>query len=208
MVTSLQSVQLQSAQFLLKALKETEQQSQAETGNTRTALLQRYGIDTSSSSSLSQNTLSGLLDIASNTDEDDDTAVSTDVTTESFMTGLKAKLEELAQTAGNSQQAQSMLAALEAGTLVVTDPLNGIAVMARDVDDASGKDADGEPGTTIDKTGWSEFLKTHLARGDTGAFSRTSDGSYVDAVTGDSAYFGAIGSAYFYLSWPQSTVAT
>lgn len=206
MVTPLQSVQLKSAQFLLKSLKETEQQAQSETANTRTALLQRYGIDTSSSTPLSQNTLSGLLDIASNAEEEEAATISTDVTTASFMTGLKEKLKDLANTAGSSKQAQSMLAALEAGTLVVTDPLNGVSVTAWDVDDAAdgNGDATGRPNTSIEKTGWSEFLKAHLTRENDGAFSKTAEGSYVDAKTGSSAYFGTVGSGYVYLSWPQT----
>ncbi len=200
MVTPLQSVRLQSAQFLLKALKETEQQT--ETSNTRTALLQRYGVDTSSSSS---QTLSALLSsLSPATTETEEPAISNDITTASFMAGLKKSLEEMAETAGTSAQGKSMLAALEAGALTVTDPLSGVTIKAWDPDSADEKNTDSKTGTEIETSGWSAFLKAHLSRGADAAFVKTSEGSYVDKTTGDNAYFGTVGSEYVYLTWPQA----
>lgn len=212
MVTPLQSLRIQSSQFLLKALKENEQQTQSESSSTRSALLQRYGVDTSSSTSQSQKTLSALLDTLS--PGTDTTApaqlaaeISPDVTTASFMAGLKKTLEDMAGAPGTGKQAESMLAALDAGTLTVTDPLKGVAIKAWDVDSAADKDTRTITGDTVETSGWSDFLRTHLARGNSGAFTRTAEGSYTDAVTGDNAYFGTVGSTYVYLSWPQSTTA-
>ncbi|HTO33191.1 MAG TPA: hypothetical protein VL202_18750 [Pararhizobium sp.] len=203
MVTPLQSVRLQSAQFLLKALKETEQQS--DTGNSRTALLQRYGIDTSSSSS---QTLSALLSsLSPATTETEEPAISNDVTTASFMAGLKKSLEAMAETAGTSAQGKSMLAALEAGTLTVADPLSGVTIKAWDTGSADEKDTDSKAGAAIEKSGWSAFLKAHLSRDADAAFTKTAEGSYVDKTTGDNAYFGTVGSEYVYLTWPQAKPA-
>ncbi|OBZ92821.1 hypothetical protein ADU59_24100 [Pararhizobium polonicum] len=211
MVTSLQAVRTLSSEYILKALKETDQQSQSQGGGTRNALLQRYGIDTSSSTSNAQSTLTALLNTLSaqtktltTTDEAAETAVSTDIQTASFMTGLKQKLEDMAGLAATSKQATSMLAALEAGTLTVTDPAKGITIKAWDVDSAAEKETTSKTGDTGETTGWSQFLKSHLTRGDSGAYAKTADGSYIDASTGDSAYFGTIGSGYVYLSWPQA----
>ncbi|OJF91292.1 hypothetical protein [Pararhizobium antarcticum] len=205
MVTPLQSVRLQSAQFLLKALKETEQETQAQASNTRTALLQRYGVEPSSSGS--SNTLAGLLSgLSPSTTQTPATEVtiSTDVTTASFMAGLKQSLQERTETAGTGAQGKSMLAALEAGTLAVTDPLNGVTITAWDPTTADAKDTAGNTGKTTETSGWSAFLKTHLARADNAAFVKTADGSYVDTITGNSAYFGTVGSVYVYLTWPQA----
>lgn len=201
MVTPLQSIRLQSAQFLLKALKETEQQT--DNSNTRTALLQRYGVDTSSSSS---QTLSALLSSLSpaTTETEEPAMISNDITTASFMAGLKKSLEEMAQTAGTSAQGKSMLAALEAGTLAVTDPLSGVTITAWDPDSDEEKNTDSKTGTEIEKSGWSAFLKAHLSRGSDAAFTRTAVGSYVDKTTGGNAYFGTVGSEYVYLTWPQA----
>lgn len=214
MVTSLQAVRTLSSEYLLKALKETEQQSQSQSSGTRNALLQRYGIDTSSSTSNSQTTLTALLNVLSAqtktvtaTDETAETAVSTDIQTASFMTGLKQKLEDMAGVAGTSKQATSMLAAFEAGTLTVTDPVKGITIKAWDVDNAAEKETTSKTGDASETTGWSQFLKSHLTRGDTAAYAKTAEGSYIDASTGDSAYFGTIGSGYVYLSWPQTKTA-
>jgi hypothetical protein len=201
-----------SSQSLLKVLKETEQSLQSQGSSARSALLQRYGVDTSSSTALSQKTLSALLDtLSSKTDAvtatDEAVEISPDVTTASFMSGLKQKLEDMASAPGGSQQAKSMLAALDAGTLVVSDPPAAVMIRAWDSDSVQENNTTGRTGEKIEQTGWSSFLKSHLARGDSGAYSKTAEGSYIDAVTGGSAYFGTVGSAYVYLSWPQANTA-
>lgn len=211
MVSSLQSVRLLSSQSLLKVLKEAEQPAQSQGSSARNALLQRYGVDTSSSTALSQKTLSALLntlsskaDASTTTDKAVETAISADVTTSSFMSGLKQKLEDMANVPGGNQQAKSMLAALEAGMLVVTDPVAGVTIKAWDIDSAQEKGTTSKTGEKIERTGWSSFLKSHLARGDAGSYSKTAEGSYIDVVTGGSAYFGTVGSEFAYLSWPQA----
>lgn len=205
MVTPLQSVRLLSSQFLLKAIKETEQQSQPQGSGTRSALLQRYGIDTSSAATRSQKTLSALLDaISSKTNATPTPAktVSTDVTTASFMEGLKEKLEEMMDVQSTSKQAKSMFAALDAGTLTVTDPVKGVTIKAWDVNSGKEKSTTGKSGDKNEASDWSSFLKSHLARGDTGSYAKTAEGSYIDIPSGGNAYFGTIGSEYVYLTWP------
>lgn len=204
MVTPLQSVRLQSAQLLLKALKENEPQS--ETSNTATTLLRRYGIDTSGSSS---QTLSALLSsLSPAATETPEPVISNDITTASFMAGMKQSLDDMAETAGTSTQAKSMLAALEAGTLTVTDPLSGVTIKAWDTDSAGEKDTESKIGTATEKSGWSAFFEAHLSRGSGAAFTKTTEGSYVDKITGDNAYFGTVGSQYVYLTWPQAKTAS
>ncbi|MBY5533688.1 hypothetical protein HFO58_11020 [Rhizobium leguminosarum] len=210
MVTPLQSVRLLSSQFLLKAIKETEQQSQSQSSGTRNALLQRYGIDTSSDATRSQKTLSALLEAISSKANAAPTlakTVSTDVTSASFMEGLKEKLEEMTDVQSTSSQAKAMLAALGAGTLTVTDPVKGVTVKAWDVDSAKEKSTSGKSGDKVEATDWSSFLKSHLARGDTGAYTKTAQGSYIDIPSGGSAYFGIIGADYVYLTWPHEKTA-
>lgn len=212
MVTPLQSVGQITSQYLLNALKDIDAQSSAQArsqaGTERSALLKRYGVDTSSTSG--SQTLATMLDGLSSRSEATEqaanpttTAMSSDVTTASFMAGLNQELTDMAAEPATSKQAKAMLAALTAGTLTVTDPIAGVAVRAWDVEKDSDKTKDA--GTKTDSVGWSQFLKTHLQRGDAGGFSRTAEGSYVDAVTGANAYFGTAGAGYTYLSWPSAT---
>lgn len=210
MVSPLQSIRSLTSQSLLKSLKETDQQSQTQSDNARSSLLQRYGVNTSSSRS--EKSLSALLHAqyartspSTATDKSSETKISTDITTSSFMGGLKQKLEEMATAAGTSKQAKSMLAALEAGTLTVTDPLKGVTLTAWDIKNAQEKNTPSKPGKHIEPSGWSQFLKANLTLGNTGGYARSSDGSYVDQADNTSSYFGTVGSQYVYLSWPQSS---
>lgn len=218
MVSALQSVRLLTSQYMLKALKQVEQQtqSQSDTTSAQSALLSRYGIDTSSDSSSFSNsgsgTLSTMLDALNAkyvTEAETAPAVETpdisdDVTTSSFMTGLKAKLKELQAAPDTAAQGDALLAALKAGTLVVSDPVNGRQIKAWDVDDAAQKAVTERAATMIDNTGWSAFLKTHLTRGEGGAYARNADGSFTDRPSGAKAYFGTLGSGYVYLTWAQA----
>lgn len=218
MVSALQSVRLLTSQYMLKAMKQVEQQQQQQSqGSTaQSALLSRYGIDTSSSSSSGSGSgiLSTMLDAleatydvaSSSTDTTENPAISDDITTASFMKGLKAKLTDLKTQPGYADQAEAMLAALKAGTLTVSDPVNGRQIKAWDATSDAEKNTTSKPGTAIDNTGWSDFLKAHLTRGEGGTYARQADGSFVDKPTGQNAYFGTIGSDYVYLTWPASAV--
>lgn len=210
MVTPLASVRLMSAQLLVKAInQEASQTSGDSSSSTASRLLAGYGIDASSSSTLSGSTLSGLLDATANASANTATQEeeSDDITTASFMAKLRETLEEMSGAAGGNAQADAMLAALEAGTLKVSDPVNGVEITAWNVGDSAEKDTTQKDGTDIGRDGWSAFLREHLKRGENVAYARTADGSYIDAVTGANAWFGNVGSTWYYLSWNAPSAA-
>ncbi len=214
MVSSIQSIRLMTTQIALKALKEQEETTTS-TSSASSSLLQQYGLDTSTSSS--NDTLTRLLTTLATKNPDSTvnttpnttpTPVSTDVTTASFMRSLKDSLEEMADTAAGKKQADAMLAALKAGTLTVTDPVSGQKIAAWDVDDEKHKDTTSGAATTIATNNWSDFLKERLTRGEDVSYAKSSDGSYIDKTTGENAYFGTVGSKYYYLSWPAANANT
>jgi hypothetical protein len=121
-----------------------------------------------------------------------------DVSSTAFMTSLKQRIEALQKSPETKDVGDSMMKALDAGTLTVTDATSGKEITAWDPDNS---DATASTATTIDQTDWSSFLKEHLARDSDGRYSRNADDSQVDKVTGDSSYFGMINDNYYYLSW-------
>ena len=203
------STRINATKLALKAIREQEDNSAA-TSSPRTAILESYGIDTSPSSANTR--LTQLLaqyaqssDTDTETDETGTQAPSGDITQASFMTNLKATLEELAKDPSKSAQAKAMLEALAAGTLTVADPTEGTKIKAWDVE--ADKNTTSRPATEIATTGWSDFLKDHLKR-DGSAYAKSAGGAYVDSVSGDNAFFGNIGSRYYYLTWPQAQTGT
>ncbi len=203
------STRINATKLALKAIKEQEDNS-ASTSSPRTAILDSYGIDTSPSSTNTRLTqlLAQYAQVSGNDAETDDTstqAPSGDITQASFMTSLKATLEELSKDPSKSTQAKAMLEALAAGTLTVSDPTEGAKIKAWDVE--ADKTTTSKPATEITTTGWSDFLKDHLKR-DGSAYAKTTGGAYVDSISGDNAFFGNVGSRYYYLTWPQAKTGT
>ena len=203
------STRINSTKLALKAIKEQEDNS-ASTSSPRTAILDSYGIDTSPSSTNTRLTqlLAQYAQVSGNDAETDDTstqAPSGDITQASFMTSLKATLEELSKDPSKATQAKAMLEALAAGTLTVSDPTEGAKIKAWDVE--ADKTTTSKPATEITTTGWSDFLKDHLKR-DGSAYAKTTGGAYVDSISGDNAFFGNVGSRYYYLTWPQAKTGT
>ncbi|WP_421414816.1 hypothetical protein [Agrobacterium tumefaciens] len=203
------STRINSTKLALKAIKEQEDNS-ASTSSPRTAILDSYGIDTSPSSTNTRLTqlLAQYAQVSGTDAETDDTstqAPSGDITQASFMTGLKATLEELSKDPSKATQAKAMLEALAAGTLTVSDPTEGTKIKAWDVE--ADKTTTSKPATEITTTGWSDFLKDHLKR-DGSAYAKTTGGAYVDSISGDNAFFGNVGSRYYYLTWPQPKTGT
>ncbi|MEB3045108.1 hypothetical protein [Rhizobium mulingense] len=207
MVSALDNSRMVSTQYALKNLRSSDESSEDTQSSSAASILRGYGLDSSSVSLLSNQALSGLLDTLSSkddtSDETDTTDDRADVTSGSFMSMLKQQLQEAAAAEGESGKAHDMLAALEAGTLTISDPTQGVSVAAWDVDDPDETDTESKVGRTIDVRGWSEFLNAHLERGSDGAFIKE-NGSYVDQTTEGNAFFGLIGSNYYYLSWPQT----
>ncbi|MDK4727225.1 hypothetical protein [Rhizobium phaseoli] len=207
MVSALDSTRMVSAQYALKNLRNSDDDSQDTQSSSAASILSSYGLDPSSASLLSNQALSGLLDTLSSqsdtTEETDAKGDGADITSASFMAMLKQQLQEAAAAEGESGKAHNMLAALEAGTLTISDPTQGVSVAAWDVDDPDEADTESKAGKAIDVSGWSDFLNAHLERGSDGAFVKE-NGSYVDQTTDSNAFFGLIGSNYYYLSWPQA----
>lgn len=212
MVASLQSIRLISSQMLLKALDDAAAENPSGTAETTASpgsgVLRAYGYDTSDGGTSSTNaTLQRLLDSLSDGADasvaaTEEATISDDITTKSFMAGLKQKLTSAGE--GGSAQADAMLQALAQGTLTVTDAASGVQIAAWDVDAATEKDTVAKDATAIDNTGWSPFLKSHLTRGANAAYARTEDGSFVDKPSGQNAYFGTVGEEYVYLTWPKA----
>ncbi|MCZ7908765.1 hypothetical protein O9X94_05545 [Agrobacterium leguminum] len=212
MVSSIDlSTRLTATRLALKAIKEQEDNSAATSSSTRTSLLDSYGLDTSSSSSTNTRLTQLLAQYAQTSNEDtqtDDTDTqlsSGDITKADFMKELKETLEELTADPDKASQAKAMLEALTAGTLTVSDPAEGAQIKAWDV--ASDTETTSRPASDIAMTGWSDFLKDHLKR-DGSAYARSETGAYVDTVSGDNAFFGSVGSRYYYLTWPQAKNGT
>lgn len=207
MVSALDNTRMVSTQYALKNLRSSDESSEDTQSSSAASILRSYGLDSSSASLLSNQALSGLLDTLSSkddtSDETDTTDDSADVTSASFMSMLKQQLQEAAAAEGESGKAHYMLAALEAGTLTISDPTQGVSIPAWDVDDPDEADTEGKAGEAIDISGWSDFLDAHLERGSDGAFVKE-NGSYVDQTNDSNAFFGLIGSNYYYLSWPQA----
>lgn len=208
MVSALDSTRLWSMQTTLRIMKEEEARTSQEDSSESSAssILAQYGIDTSEddSSDSSTYTLADYLTgtTSSDTDETSEETVSDDIESTSFMKGLKAKLEEMTETPSTKAQAEAMLAALEAGTLTVTDAQKGETITAWDVE---AEDATANTATTMETSEWSSYLRDHLSRESGGKYALNEDGSYTDKATGNSAYFGMVGDSYYYLSWPAAS---
>jgi hypothetical protein len=174
--------------------------------------------DISSLPSSSQASLTSILNgmAASQTDTTTSSSsnlASTDITTDSFMALLKQNLTATAKKNDDGGQAQAMLDALNNGTLTVNDPINGVSITAWDPSAAAdtsttdqaasttGTSSTSKTGTTIPTADWNDYLKTHLERGSNGTFTRANDGSFIDKTTGNEAYFGQVGSQFYYLTW-------
>lgn len=210
MVSALDNTRMVSAQYALKNLRSSDDGSQDAQSSSAASILSSYGLDSSSASLLSNQALSGLLDTLSakgdTSGEANATGDSADVTSASFMSMLKKQLQDAAAAEGESGKADDMLAALEAGTLTISDPTQGVSIAAWDVDNPDEAHTDSKTGKAIDVSGWSDFLDAHLERGADGTFVKK-NGSYVDQTNDSNAYFGLIGSNYYYLSWPQAAAA-
>ena len=128
------------------------------------------------------------------------------------MTLLKQNLTATAAgTSNGAKQAQAMLDALNAGTLTVTDPTKGVSIAAWDPSKADSSDSsktiEGNTPTSIPTTDWNDYLKEHLSRNSDSTLTRTADNSFVDKTTGNEAYFGQVGTQFYYMSWTAAATA-
>jgi hypothetical protein len=205
MVSSIDSVRLWSMQTAIRVFKETSPESDAGQSSLASRIMSSYGMDSDEGEDATTYSLADILTGSSQSGSEtavQEPAISTDIETSSFMAGLKAKLEDLQAAPDTSAQAAAMLKALDAGTLKVTDAVNGREVMAWDVE---AKDALPQTATSTDTSDWSTFLREHLARASGGTYQRNADQSHIDRATGKSAYFGMIGDQYYYLTWTAAS---
>ncbi|MBB5575112.1 MULTISPECIES: hypothetical protein [Rhizobium] len=166
--------------------------------------------DVSSLPSQSQASLTSMLNglSANQTDSSATSQSDPDMTSSSFMSLLKQNLQDAVKSEGKGGQAQAMLDALDNGTLTVSDPTKGVSITAWDASADSEQGTTSKTGDTIPTSDWNDFLKAHLERGSDGTFVKNSDGSFIDKVTGNEAYFGQVGSQYYYITWPSASSDT
>lgn len=207
MVTALSSTRLIAAQMALQVLQANDPSSQ-DNGSSMpgSGSSGMSGLPSQSQAALTKllNSMPSSQTQPTSSDTDTD---STDITSSSFMTLLKQSLEASAKQQGSGGQAQAMLDALDKGTLTVADPTNGVSIKAWDVDSADEKDTTGKDGTKTDTSDWNDFLRAHLDRNSNAALVRNDDGSFVEKTTGNHAFFGQIGSQFYYISWPADSDA-
>ncbi|MBO9097145.1 MULTISPECIES: hypothetical protein [unclassified Rhizobium] len=218
MVTALSSTRLIAAQLALKVLTSGDTNSDSSgSGTSDSSLLDgsSVGKNVSSLPSSAQASLASMLNSLSNSQSDEtattsstdnsDTA-STDITTTSFMALLKQNLTATAAgTSDGAKQAKAMLDALNAGTLSVSDPTHGVSIAAWDPKSKTSSSADATATANSPKaiptSDWNDYLKAHLQRNGDGTLSRAADNSFIDKTTGNAAYFGQVGTQFYYLSW-------
>jgi hypothetical protein len=201
MVSILGITRLMSAQLALRTLKGGTSES-ADTGadDSRARYMQ---ILTSGGTKVSSSTLSALLDhigTGANTTTPAVLPAKSDVTKAEFMKDFKASLEAEAKKEGESGKAHEMLAALKAGTLTITDPVNGKTIKAWDPADNANKTGSPEKASSIKTSNWNDFISIHLKR-DGGSHFVKRDGNYVDRKTDQSVAFTVTNGTKAYVSW-------
>jgi hypothetical protein len=217
MVSSISSVRTWTQQVALKAFNEaTVERTGSASGGARGSLADMLssstrddGEDTALSrliASLQQQAMTGGA-----TDPAEDDGSVEDISSDAFMKAVQQKIDALKASPDTRAMAAAMQAALEAGTLVITDVVAGEQIVGRDL---SGKEksadttaASGQDPSRnikpVDTSDWSTFLKEHLQRDSYGKYVRNDDSSHKDKVSGASSYFGMIGDTYYYLSWTK-----
>ncbi|WP_137133565.1 hypothetical protein [Rhizobium sp. FKY42] len=205
MVSSVDNVRQWSTQTMLKVMKQTDQEQNATSGSFASRLLGDYGIDSSDDA-----TDSGTYDLLNRiADQQDNDASSVEtlkqpdsVMSPDFAAFIKQQLEAMKKEPGKAEQADSMLKALEAGTLTVADAAEGKSVQLVAPDKVSTQE---NKVTDLTSKDWGSFLRDHLTRENGGMFSRNKDGSYIDRQSGQNAFYGSLGDKSYYLTWPSST---
>lgn len=217
MVSSINSVRVWTQQAALKAFNEAANERSGSSSGAGGSLVDRLysglGLDdgdddTALSSLLSTLRQQAMTGGTAETQNDDGSI--DDISSDAFMKALQKKIDALAANPDTKAMAEAMQDALAAGTLTVTDVIDGNRIAGRDLSDKKdGSDPDPTAAADvpkaekeiIDKSDWSSFLKDHLQRDAYGRYVRNDDTSHKDKITGASSYFGMIGETYYYLSW-------
>ncbi|MBR0555819.1 hypothetical protein J5J10_09010 [Ciceribacter sp. L1K23] len=211
-MTDITSIRMSSAQTMLRVLKDTNADSRSSRdGSTNSPLsssylLQSFGAGTADETEedIFYGRFEALQASVTEAQSQIEAETTSGIGSKSFMTALKARLEELKATPDGKVKAEEMLAALDAGTLTVTDAAAGETIKAWDVSADNETGTISKPTEETDASGWSDFLRDRLTRGSNATYLIGPNGAYVDKVSGESAYFGTIGETYAYLSWPAT----
>jgi len=167
-------------------------------------LLSSLNLSDSTSTRLDSKTLSIILQALQNQSggsaagDGTQQPLTTSIGSKDFMTKLKSRLTDGGSDPVSYVNNQEMLKALKDGTLSVTNPATGETVTAYDPSGAKGT-AKPDKG---DAKAWNKFLDEHLKKDANGSFAKSADGSYIDAKTGQNAYFDKIDGSYYYFTWP------
>lgn len=166
-------------------------------------LLSSLGFQDTTSTRLDSKTLSVILQALQNQSEGSSAGGSQQHATatigsKDFMTKLKARLTDGGSDPMSYVNDQAMLQALKDGTLTVTNPATGETSTAYDPANAKS----GSKTEKAEPKAWNKFLDEHLKRDANGNFVKSPDGSYVDAKTGQNAYFDKVDGNYVYFTWP------
>jgi hypothetical protein len=212
MISSLTTVRLWSQQAALTAFKETSEGrgSATSTSGTENRSLADFlstdsddgnedtGLSTLIASLQRQAMMGGASSVPDTSEGSPE-----DISSKAFMRAVQEKLESLQKNPDTSAMAESMLKALKAGMLEVTDAVAGEKITAWDVSDKTQPTQQ----AALEKDNWTDFLKEHLERDGNGTYVRNPDSSHKEKGTGASAYFGMIGERYYYLNWTTPATA-
>lgn len=208
MVSSINSIRIWSSQAALNAFKEVSDNKTAgssASGTSSSSLADMLFDSSGGDDDYEDEKLSALIASLQRTingtvpDETAGDGSVGDMSSKAFMKALQEKLSALKASPDTKAMAEAMQKALDAGTLKLTDAVAGDQITAWDITD--GKQTSTGV-TSVDKSDWTQFLKDRLTRDDSGKFVRNADGSYIEKATGASSYFGMVGEAYYYISWP------
>ncbi|KRB55263.1 hypothetical protein ASE04_06045 [Rhizobium sp. Root708] len=185
------------------ALGVLQNNSTTETNTSPTSkLLTSLGFDNSGSTRLNSKTLAAILQALQNQGDEAGGETQQHTTgsigSKDFMTKLKVRLGDSSSEPMSYVNNQEMLKALKDGTLTVTNPATGETVSAYEPNSTNhaSKPEKGDP------KAWNKFLDEHLKRDAKGNFVKSADGSYIDAKTGQNAYFEKVDGSYYYFTWP------
>ncbi|MFN7023158.1 MAG: hypothetical protein ACK4QP_01255 [Pseudorhizobium sp.] len=214
MISSLTTVRLWSQQAALNAFKEASEgrgSATSASGMANQSLSDFLSIgtddakeDTGLSALIASLQRQAMMGGASSVVPDASEGSQDDMSSKAFMRTVQEKLESLKKNPDTSVMADSMLKALKAGTLSITDTVAGEQIKAWDVSDKTQKPTQQ---AAVEKDNWTAFLKEHLERESNGTYVRNPDSSHKEKGTGASGYFGMIGERYYYLSWTTAAPA-
>lgn len=201
MISAISLARSYSARLALGVLQSNSTQ-EADT-SPASKLLSSLGFEDSTSTRLDSKTLSIILQALQN--QSDGSAgdgteqnATAPIGSKDFMTKLRDRLTDGGSDPMSYVNNRAMLQAMKDGTLTVTNPATGETTTAYDPSTSK----NGSKADKVEPKAWNKFLDEHLKRDANGSFAKSPDGSYIDAKTGQNAYFEKINGSYVYFTWP------